>query len=69
MTDYVKLAEALRWTQPSNPVCSPRDYKVAVHYQTKVWRETVRSVADALAEDNSRFDRDRFYRAAGYTNV
>lgn len=27
--------------------------------------QTIRNIADALADDNSRFDRDRFYKACG----
>lgn len=30
------------------------------------WRDDVRRVADALASTNPRFNRDRFYTAAGY---
>ena len=72
--DY-RLAKALRWTRPSSPECPPfelirfhvRDcHTKALKYQTEVWRLTVVSVADALAVDNGRFDRDRFYRAAGF---
>ena len=63
--DYIRLAGALKWTRPSNPVCPFRNAALVLEYQTKIWRDTVVSVADALAEDNSRFDRNRFYQAAG----
>jgi len=61
--DYVRLADALRGSTPVFSVGTPDGVaraRVAQH------RACIRSVADVLAGDNGRFDRDRFYRAARY---
>ena len=52
--DYILLAKAIRKAQAE--VTDMHD--VAVIYQT------TKHIADALVEDNPRFDRDRFLRAS-----
>ena len=56
--DYIRLADAFARSRPDEdiPPASP------VWLQ---WRADVHRVADALAGDNGRFDRDRFARACG----
>ncbi len=54
--DYVLIAEALKKARPT-----PSDYNSA-HVQ---FRADVTLIADALANDNPRFDRERFLKACG----
>ena len=61
--DYVKLADALRGSTPMFSVGTPDDVARA---RVTQHRACIRSVADVLAGDNGRFDRERFYRAAWY---
>jgi hypothetical protein len=61
--DYVKLADALRGSTPVFSVGSDPDVtraRVAQH------RACIKAIADVLAGDNGRFDRERFYRASWY---
>lgn len=71
--NYEKIAVALRGTQPSNPG-EPRKYTATLIlsgdlvqsiWRTKQWQDDVKSIADVLAVNNTRFDRDRFYAACG----
>lgn len=57
--DYVALAEALSLTEPSKSV----DSQGVITPQWHVWLVTVDSIANTLAADNPRFDRDRFLKA------
>lgn len=50
--DYIAIAEALAKTRP-NPVTTPVQW-----YQ---WEADRAAIADVLAADNSRFNRQRFY--------
>ena len=52
--DYVALAEALR-------VVHPDRYKYLSNLET--WQRAVATIADVLAADNPRFERDRFIKA------
>ncbi len=49
--DYVRLAAALLASRP------PYHLTAAL----AAWGETVRAIADTLAEDNPRFNREKFY--------
>lgn len=51
--DYEIIALALWRLMPEDPERQDQ------------WRETVEMIAVALAADNPRFDRDRFWRACG----
>ena len=52
--DYVAIAEAFADSRPS-AVTTPVQF-----YQ---WEDTRNKVANVFAEDNPRFDRQRFYKA------
>ncbi len=54
--NYVKLADALLSAR-----CEARSREALATVDI-----TISCVADALANDNPRFDRERFYRAAGH---
>lgn len=54
---FEAIASALRGNRPFE------DEAPAVK---ETWRCIVRAMADVCAASNGRFDRDRFYRAAGY---
>jgi hypothetical protein len=59
---FVALADALRL---ASPVCSP---DIPEEVQAALERQQLRcikAIADACAASNGRFDRGRFYRAAG----
>lgn len=56
--DYVVLAEALADSQMGNA----RSLEKAQHWHAQ-WLTCVETIADALAADNPRFDRQRFYNA------
>ena len=60
---YVALADALRserqYIDDTDGARSPR---------LSQWSRDVKAIADVLAADNGRFDRGRFYRAAGRTD-
>lgn len=56
--DYVVLATALAKTRPLNIQTAPLDSPAI-----KQWGEDVRFIAAALAQDNPRFDRQRFIDA------
>jgi hypothetical protein len=58
--DYKLIAEALRQTKPDS--LRGTDTYVTVN---RLWGQTVISIADALATDNSRFKYNRFYDACG----
>lgn len=60
---YIRIAAALK---AANPHLETSDSTNAYRYMKKAWRNTVETVADALADDNPRFDRSRFYAAADY---
>jgi len=55
--DYRAIAAALR-TNRVEPIAGWEN----VHLQ---WRGDVLTIADVLAKDNPRFDRERFYAACG----
>lgn len=61
--DFVRLAAALQGSRPVFSVGTDPDTaraRVAQH------RACIKAIANALAGDNGRFDRDRFYRASWY---
>jgi hypothetical protein len=55
---YVAMAESLRFARPEGE--TPTDFKYL-----QQWTRDVIAIADVFAADNGRFDRNRFYRAAG----
>lgn len=55
---YVAMAESLRFARPDGE--TPTDFTYL-----QQWTRDVVAIADVLAADNGRFDRGRFYRAAG----
>ncbi len=55
---YIVLAEALLMARPGGPRSAVR--------MADQWRSDVIAIANALASDNPRFDRERFYTAAGF---
>lgn len=61
--DYVRLAEALLWARRRAEDGADRDALAAERLAGVDL--ALAEVADALASDNGRFDRQRFYRAAG----
>ncbi len=65
--DYVRLANALKYVRPSNPLSTPENHKLVLESMSKQWLWTVDSIADVLAADNGRFDRERFNHACGRT--
>ena len=56
--DYPMLAEALRKAEPPDASYHGEDEYTG-------WKRAVRGVAEALAEDNRAFDKDRFLRDCG----
>jgi hypothetical protein len=56
--DYVLLAEALLQSKPENRLVE----RCAQH------RYDCEAITDALARENTRFDRARFLRACGFNN-
>ena len=60
--DYVRLAAALKAARPEHV---PGGDWSAEQIATGVWARTVDSVMGALADDNPRFDRQRFMAACG----
>lgn len=54
--DYIALAAALKAQQPASTWCSDKHAQYTLD---------VRGVAEALANDNPRFNYGRFYEAAG----
>lgn len=54
--DYVLLAAALLRSKPDSS---------STYMEQDQWERDVKSVADALAGDNARFERQRFIDAAG----
>ena len=61
--DYICLAYAL---QGSTPVFSVRTDPASARARVAQHRACIKAIANALAGDNGRFDRDRFYRAARF---
>lgn len=69
--DYVALAGALRQTQPTIADFTTTSPDGANTFTNRIshdaayaaWSETVCAIANVLAADNGRFDRDRFTRA------
>lgn len=61
--DYVALAGALHKAQPTDGR-STRGMLYASDYEHKQWTMDVAEIANVLAADNPRFDRERFLRAA-----
>lgn len=59
--DYIRLADALRGSCPVSSSGTPEEVRLARAAQH---RADIKAIADALAGDNGRFDRERFYRAA-----
>jgi len=55
--DYIAIADALRETMPSNSDC------LLWPQLPTQWDRDRRAIADVLAADNPRFDRQRFYDA------
>ncbi len=62
---YVKIAAALLAERENMDATSYRRNDEAHRWFIAGWEVTVRKVADTLASDNPRFDRARFYVAAG----
>jgi hypothetical protein len=61
--DYVRIAAALR---SARPIDEPRNGGDLMAIGARAaWLTAVEHVALALAQDNPRFDRARFYAAAG----
>ena len=60
--DYELIAKAIKAAKPSDSTMA--DY--AEMTRKLGWRNTVHSVAEALAGDNPRFDRERFLKACGF---
>jgi len=60
--DYCAIAAALR----SVTTCEPDRCS---HDGHRTWNACVDAVADTLAKNNPRFDRERFYRACGSTHA
>lgn len=58
--DYVLLADALNRAARNLTAAGLTD-----HSAHTCWCECAATIADALAEDNPRFDRERFLKAAG----
>lgn len=58
--DYVLLAAAL-----AAAARNLKDAGITDHSAHVAWCDCAASVADALAKDNPRFDRERFLTAAG----
>ena len=56
--DYILIAAAL-----ARPI-KPFSTSAQTHAALITWEDTCRHVADALARDNPRFDRERFLKAA-----
>lgn len=61
--DYIKFAQMLKREQPAT-LYSIDESDVT----TVTWQCIVESTADIFAEDNPRFDRERFLRACGLTS-
>lgn len=61
--DYIKLAEALKWSRPNMGRVMAR--KPNSRARLEQWCNDVTSIADTLLADNGRFNRDRFYTACG----
>lgn len=59
--DYIAIAEAIKPTVE----LIKRSTATGTHLAFKALRLTTKNIADALASDNSRFDRSRFLRACG----
>jgi hypothetical protein len=57
--DYVLIAAAL--ARPIDAFDTPLE----THAASCAWAQACDNVADALAKDNSRFDRERFLTACG----
>lgn len=60
---FTELAANLRRERPEPEGWSDPDRRQ--DYEYDVWRACVVAVADACVAFNGRFDRERFYRAAG----
>ena len=58
--DYVRLADALRSAKPS--------LDVPTIAKREAWLAAVHVVADVLARDNPRFNRERFLSACGVSH-
>lgn len=56
--DYTMIAEALLMARPGGARSAVR--------MADQWRYDVIAIANALQADNGRFDRERFYTAAGF---
>lgn len=63
--DYVRIAAALKAQRDNIEDTAYRRSEDAHEWFVSGWEVTTRSIADALAADNPRFDRERFFRAAG----
>lgn len=60
---FTALAHALRVERPATEGYHDPDRRQDYEYDQ--WRACVVAVADACYASNGRFDRERFYRAAG----
>ena len=60
--DYIAIADALAQTRPDSTMLDPIVVKESVEIWDQ-WLRDRRRVADVLASDNPRFDRQRFYDA------
>jgi hypothetical protein len=63
---FEAVAWALLQQRPDDKYAPSRDW---ANGQREQWEHDVRAMADVLAGTNGRFDRGRFYRAAGYEGV
>lgn len=65
---FQALADALAHSRPTVPAVF--QYGSASYWASRAkyvqWGEDIERVADVLALQNERFDRERFYRACGY---
>jgi hypothetical protein len=62
--DYVKLADSLKWSRPVMGKAS--QYKPSEQRAREAaWCMIVRNLAEQFEADNDRFDRSRFFTAAG----
>lgn len=71
--DYERIAAALAAASPTLVSQSDRIREtggpIADRSALWVWERVKTRLADALAADNPRFDRSRFYAACGYQEV
>jgi hypothetical protein len=64
---FTALARALRLQRPTPE--GFHDSMRRLDYEYELWRAIVVEIADVCYASNGRFDRDRFYRAAGVVDL